>query len=601
MITSSAWWKQPDGEKHLAVTTTVRQIRENQGYRKALDLMHASLYADRPITGFGICGTQRMTISGLRISLNVIRNMVGTVTSKIACKSRPKPMYLTEGGDYEKRNQAQNLEKFVGGVFYESKTYQECEDAFRECATYGTGAVKVYANHDTGRVVTERVYPWEIVVDDGEAHERKPRNLYQRKYVDRLLLAEQFPDHRDEIMTCEADAEDREFAYQTTADQVLVTEAWHLGESKKSPGRHCIVIANATLVDEVWKAPSFPFAFLRWSKDVSGFFGVGLAEELTGIQREINKLLQQIKKGHGLVAGHWMVQQGTTITQQINNDLAAIIKYAGLMPQYVAPAIIAPEVYSHLWQLYAKAFEIAGVSQMNATGQKPSGLDSAPAQRTYQDIQSERFLEVQRDYEEFVVDISKLAVRAAKEIGGGYQVASVSKNSIEFIKWSDVNLDEESYVVRVYPTALLPSTPAGKLAWAEDMIKAQVIPTEDVLDIVDFPDTEAYAKRANAARRIIERNIATMRDKGLPVSPEPFDPHPLALRLVNEAYHEARLDAVPDTHLELMRQYMATTQKFMQPPPPPPGTGALPTNVPPGAPPPMAGPPPGAPPLPMAA
>lgn len=595
-MTDARWWLASEETRHLAVLTVVRRIRGNQEGRKLADLRHASFYAGRPITGFGITDSGSIGYAwGERLSLNVIRNMVGAVTSKIAAKNKPKPTFLTEGGNFELRTQAQNLEKFVGGVFYESKVYEDLPECFRDALVYGTGVLKVYPDEDEECVAVERIAPWEVVVDDGEG--KRPRNLYQRKYVDRLVLAELYPEQRAAILMCGNDNEDREYGYATLADQVLVTEAWHLGETKRTKGRHSIVIGNATLLDEEWEG-GFPFVFLRWSSDISGFFGVGLAEELEGIQREINELLREIQKGHALIKGFWAVVQGSTLTAQINNDLGAIVKYTGNPPQYYTPQIIAPEVYAHLWQLYAKSFEIAGISQLNATGQKPAGLDSGAAQRAYQDIQTERFLEIGQAYEEFVIEAARQVVRCAKKIGGGYRVRAVDKNSVEFIKWSDVDIDEDSYVIRVYPTSLLPSTPAGKLAWAEDMMKAGIIPPDDVLDIVDFPDTESYAKRKNAARTLVERNIASMLKTGEAVSPEPFDPHELALRLVNEAYHEARLDGVPEEKLQLLRDYMTVTKTMMPAPPPPPGDAMPPP--PPDAPmDPMGAPPPM--PVPMAA
>lgn len=604
------WWLQPEGDKSERVLSVVRSIRMNQEHIKLRDLLHASMYGNLPMTGFGLASARTSIVSD-RLSLNVVRNMVGAVTSKIAAKNKPKPTFLTEEGNYEQRTQAENLEKFVGGVFYESGVYNELNECFRDACVYGTGCLKVYDDGD--KVTVERVIPWEIVVDDGESMYGKPRNLYQRKYYDRLVLRKMASrwlknDPRlDKVLQaiddCPRNDDDTEYAYQTTADQVLVTEAWHLGEDDKTGGRHCIVIEGATLLDRGWNDP-FPFSFMRWSRAIVGFFGVGLAEELRGIQREINKLLQQIQKGHHLIAGHWLVMQGAMLTQQINNDLAAIWKYTGTKPEYQAPSIIAPEVYQHLWQLYAKAFEIAGVSQLSATSQKPAGVESGVALRAYNDIQTERFLEVGQAYEEFVVEAARQVIRCAKKIGGGYRVRAVDKSSISFIKWSDIDLDEDSYVIRVYPTSLLPTTPAGKLQWAQDMIEAQVIPPEDVLDIVDFPDTEAYAKRKNAPRRIIERNIAHMLKTGEPVAPEPMDNHELALRLVNEAYAEARLDGVPDKKLQLLRDYMTNTASRLPKPPPTMGDPAISPPMDPmaGAPPPMGPPPMGPPPgMPMAA
>ena len=158
------------------------------------------------------------------------------------------------------------------------------------------------------------------------------------------------------------------------------------------------------------------------------------------------------------------------------------------------------------------------------------------------------------------------------------------KGESKTINWSDINLDKDP-TIKVHPTSMIPTPPAGRMQWAQDMINSKAIPAEDVLDIVDFPDTQAYAKRKNAPRRTVERNIAAML-RGEYRSPEPFDPHALALKIVNEAYHEARNDNVPEARLEQMRRYMADTNDFLNPKPiTPPEVAA---DVPPG----MGGPPP---------
>lgn len=601
------WWLAEQWQKHAPVLGCVKYIRQNQGDRKVTDLLHASMYDGSYISGFGYGNTVRRPLaSTTRLALNVCRNMIGAVTSKIAAKNKPKPTFLTDSGNYELKEKAQNLEKFVGGVFYESGVYAELTRCFRDACVFGTGVLKILAGEKC--VEVERVLPLEIVVDDGEGGYGQPRNLYQRKYYDRLVLLAKarvwLADDPEQLKIAEMvlarrasiDPEDAEFAYQTTADQVLVTEGWHLGERDGAPGRHVICIDNCTLVDEEWEGP-FPFSFLRWTEPLTGFFGVGLVEELMGIQREINKLLQQIQRGHHLIAGHWMVEHGAkVVTTHLNNDLASVVKWSGSKPEYQTPAIISPEIYAHLWRLYAKAFEISGISQLNATGMKPAGLDSGEAQRVYQDIQTERFLEVGQAYEEFVVEAARQVVRAAKRIGGSYRVFSEGKGGGDFIEWKHVDMAETLYRIRVYPTSMLPSSPAGKLAWAQDMIKGGIMPPEDVLDILDYPDVDAYKRRKLAPRKLIERNLAHMLKTGEFVSPEPFDNHKLALQLVNEAYHAARLDNVPEEKLELFRRYMADSADLdaaNNPPPAPP--------MPMGPPMPGAPPPPMPPAMPMAA
>lgn len=597
------WWLGDSYKKHERLISCVKYIRRSQGDRKIADLLHYSMYGGCSVGGFGYGYAVRKPYASMnRLTLNVCRNMVGAVTSKIAAKNKPKPTFLTEGGDYEMREKAQGLEKFVEGVFYDSGVYKELPLAFRDVAVFGTGVLKILPGDK--KVDVQRTLPLEIVVDDAEGAAGDPANLYQRKYYDRLVLRKKVrdwlkddTDQRDLALAILSvrqshDPEDAEWAFQTTADQVLVTEGWHRGESEDEPGCHVIAIDGVTIVDEDWDGP-FPFAFMRWTPGLTGFFGEGLVEELMGVQREINRLLQQIQRGQHLITGHYLVEQGAKVTTQLlNNDLAAIVKYSGVKPEYQVPSIIAPEIYAHLWQLYAKAFEISGVSQMNATGVRPAGLDSGEAQRVYQDIQTERFLEVGQAYEEFVVEAARQVVRCARRIGGSYKVfAAAGRGEGSFVKWADVDIHEDLYRIRVYPTSMLPSTPAGKLAWAQDMIKSQVMAPEDVLDILDYPDIDAFKKRKLAPRKIIERNIAHILKSGEFISPEPADNHKLALQLVNEAYAEARLDNVPEAKLELLRRYMADTADFIGPPPAPmPMPGAIP---------PMGAPPMGAPPPPM--
>lgn len=595
------WWLQPEDQKHGAMTGAVQFIRSNQAYRKQHDLLFQSMYGGQTASGYGFgYGLRRSVVGSSKLSLNVCRNMVGAVVSKIASKNKPKPSFLTEAGNFELRQKAENLEKFVSGVFYDSSVYPQLPQCFRDACVYGTSFLKVYAGDD--RVCVDRVSPLEMVVDDLEGRYGDPANMYQRRYVDRLRLLAQWAPPEDTSERAQhirrvlaarqpPDPDDAEYGYQTAADTVLVTEGWHLGDGyERKGGRHVIAVQGCTLLDEEWDGP-FPFAVFRWSRAMEGYFGVGLVEELLGIQREINKLLQQIQRGHHLITGHYLADTSSRInTAQLTNDLAAIVRFSGSPPQYVAPSIIAPEVYNHLWQLYAKAFEITGISQLSAQGQKPAGLDSGVALRTYQDIQTERFLEVGQDYEEFVIEAARQVVRAAKRIGGGYRVAAAGKDSVDFIDWADIDITDDLYRIRVFPTSLLPNTPAGKVQFAQDMVKVGQFSQEDAMELLDMPDTAALTKRKLAPRRLVERNLARILRTGEYVSPEPTDPHQTALQMATEAYAEARLDGVPEDRLELLRRYMADTQDFLAsaaPPAPPPGAAPPVAPMPPGAAPPM--------------
>lgn len=578
---SPRWWNRPVGEAHIDLVATVRTIRNAQAYRKLMDMLHASMYGNIQIAGWGYAAwSTRGPLLSERLSMNVVKACVDSCTAEIAAVATPKPTFLTVDGDWEKQQQAKNLERSVEGCFYEGDANESFVRAFSVGANMGTGPVKIYADHEHGRVAYENVLPWEIVTDDGESIYGKPRSMYQRRFVDRRRVMELFAaddqEKQAKIAVCQVDSEDTEFAYNTTADQILVTEGWHLPSKKGAgDGRHVVAVDGCTLVDEPWTRSRFPFEFFRWSDPRVGFWGIGIAEELTGIQTEINKLLRQIQRGMHLITGHYLVHSGSDVTtQHIHNDLAAIVKYSGQPPVYQAPSIISPEIYQHLNGLYARAFELVGVSQLQATGQKPAGLNSGAAQREYQDIQSKRFAEKSKRYDKFVLNCAKQTVECAKELAaaGNYKIRAVSRKSIEYIDWGEINLAETDYAIELLPTSSIPSTVSGKMEWAEDMSRIGQIPPEDMMEILDFPDIERYAKLANADRNVINRNIAHMLKTGEVVTPEPYDNHPLALKLCRQNYHAWRLDGAPQDRLQLLRDYMDATIAYMEPPaePPPP-------------------------------
>lgn len=581
------WWKLENEDPYKAVERVVGMIRQRQNERREMDLRHARLYGNLPLIGVGTQAiTRPSTLGGPRLALNVVKNMTGAVVAKIA-KNKPKPTFLTSAGDYDQQKRAKQLEKFIEGQFYEAQLYDLGPDIFRDACIFGTGVLKIYATE--GDIEVERVFPWEIIVDDGEAQYGTPRCLYQRKYVDRLVLAELYPEQADKIKDASCDTEDYEIGRDVTADQVLVTEAWHLPSGPKAKdGRHVIAIENATLLDEKYTDSYFPFVFLRWSKAPAGFWGVGLAEELTGIQLEINKLLREIQQAHHLLGkAHWMVDNASKIiSAHLDNDVGSIIRYSGgLAPQVYTPQAVSADVYQHLWNLYEKAYEITGISPLSAQSQKPAGLNSGKAMQVYDDIETERFMIVGREYEKFFMDAAKQIIDRARDLakGSGFTVKARAKQFIEKIDWKDVDLKEDEYAMQVFPTSALADEPAQRMAQVQELANAGWIDPGDAKRLLDFPDLQQESNFANASYDLTMEMIQKMIDKGEYMSPEPFMNLEDSIKRTQLAYLRAKLDGVPEERLELLRRFMMDANDILNPPPPPVDPNA-PQPMPPGPP-----------------
>ena len=430
------WWSSDKPEVPNNVASVVNAIDENQSYKRLMNEKYARLYSNVELSTFLTGnGSSRASdnISSNRVTYNVIKSAIDTANSKIA-KNKPKVQFLTEDGDFALKTRAENLTKYVEGVFYDTNVYKHAQKMFTHAMVFGTGCMKVYT--EDGKIKTENVFTEEIKIDDIEGAYGKPQQLHQVKHVSRDVLIANYPDSVDAIL--EADGtEISRFGAAFVSDRVKVTESWHLRSgSDTKDGRHCITIQDDVLFDEEYTKDYFPFVFMRWSDRLAGFFGQGLAEELIGIQIEINKLLKSIQKAQHLIAiPRIAVDAGTTVSASvINNEIGSIFKYAGNSPSFFTPTAMNAEVYNHLKWLIQSAYEVSGISQLSATSKKPAGLDAAVALREFQDIETERFMTTAQSYEKIFMDLAEIVIDMSRDM---YEVdpnISTKVQTSKFIK-----------------------------------------------------------------------------------------------------------------------------------------------------------------------
>ncbi len=488
----SQWWKAKKEELHAHVQPVVTAIRENQGYRSLDNLRYARLYQNKDFDSFV---TQRVSdYFGRKISLNVIRSCCDSASAKIA-KSKPRPMFLTFNGSYSLQRRAKNLTKYVDGMYDDGQVYHKGQKCFVDSCVFGTGVLKIYKENE--KICFDRVFPEELAVDDVEGRDGCPRQMHQQKLVHRAVLLEKFPKFAVQINAAKPmKAEGK--TYRTSADMILVTESWHLRSGVEAKdGVHALTIDGATLFCEQWNKDYFPFAFLRWSENLLGFFGDGLASELIGIQLEINQLMIRIKEAQELIAiPRVYLETGSQISKaHITDEIGGIVPYTGKPPVFQTPVGMNREVYEYLEYLVRKAYEMPGISQLSASSKKPAGLDSAVAIREYQDIETERFALVGLRYQQFYLDVAKIAIDLSRDLyeeSGSLSVKVKGKSFIEKLKWKDVDLEDDKFVMAVFPTNLLPRSPEGQLQFAQELTQSGFIPKEYALSLLNFPDLQEF-------------------------------------------------------------------------------------------------------------
>lgn len=586
----SKWWKASD-DKALAADLigTADYLRENQQFRARQAALFARLYGNTSV--FNFIGSNLSTMDsnkGLpmdRPTFNLIQSCTDTLVSRIS-QSRPAPVFLTDNSDYKERNLAKKLNNFILGEFYQMKAYEKAAICLRDAMVEGTGVLKVFTTSDK-KVGLERVLLTELFVDLNEARDGDPRQIYQFKLIDREVLKDCFPKFKSQIETAASSTVDNSPESQSTvSDMVMVVEGWRLPSGKDAgDGRHTIACSEGVIFDEKWEKDKFPFIFLHYSNRLAGFWSQGLAEQLMGTQLEINSLLYTISRAIKLVGVPRVFQEQGSKVQKAhhNNDVGVIITYSGTKPIYEVAPCVPQEMYAQLQRLIDYGYQQCGVSALQATSQKPAGLNSGEAIRSYDDISTDRFAALSRRYDNLFIDLAYQVIDLAKEIAeeeGSYQTVYPNKNGAKQIDLPKMSLLKNPFVIQCFNMSSLPRDPAGRMQKITEMIQSGMITIKEGRRLLDYPDLDQVEKLANASEERIYQILDEIIEEGKYTPPDSFMDLGLAKDITVQYYNLYASAKLEEEKQQMIRDFYAQVLDEVQaamPPAPPQG------NIPPQA------------------
>jgi len=572
--TTYKWWlaENKDMLKNQ-VLTSAAYLKETQSYIYRQASMFARLYGNMSLFNFVGTNIQKLdNTTGLpsdRPTYNVIQSCVDTVVAKIN-QSKPNPVFLTEEGDYKERRLAKQLNNFILGEFYQTKTYEKVADIVRDACIFGTGILKVYETEDH-KVGLERKLKTELLVDPNDSMYGEPRQLFEMKLIDRDVLKAICPGYNKDIdvaVTAFPDGSGK--SSETVADQVMVVEAWHLPSGKgKKDGRHVIVCSSAVLLDEPFTKEKFPFVFLHYAPRSLGFWAQGLAEQLMGSQLEINSLLFTISKAIKLVGVPrvFMEDGSKVMSSAFNNDIGTIIKYRGIKPIYEVAPCVPQELYAQLQRVIDYAYQQCGVSSLDASSKKPAGLNSGEAIRSYDDISSDRLATLNKRFISCFIDLTYAMVDKAKDIAeeqGSYQTIYPNKNGTKQIDLPEMKFIQDPFVVRAYDESALPHDPAGRMQTVTEWIQAGMVTIKEGRRLLAFPDLQQDERLDNASEERIFQTLDKMVEDGIYTPPDPFMDLQLASELTVKYYNLYAAAKLEEERCEMLRTFYSQIQTLSQ-------------------------------------
>ena len=568
----SFWWQEEGEELGSAVSAMIDKLKNDHLGRFTLNLDMLRMYTQRDYEALDRFNPEARSYlpraENFRMRLNVIGNLVDTLVSRIG-KAKPRPMYLTKRGDYQLRNRARLLGDVMEGIFHQTEMFKLMPRVFQDSCIFDIAALKV--GRDGGDLWAERVFPNELVWDiESALFSGMPPSMHQIQAIPMESLIQMYPEMEEQIRfhANKLVMDDGDMGRE--ADMLQVIESWHLPSIHNADdGLHCITMDSLVLSSDQYIHNRFPFVFLKWGEAGVGFAGISLAEQLKNVQFEINKLCLRIQQAMHLLSVPWIfVQAGSRVVDShLRNVPGSIISYVGQPPISYTPQVMHPEVYSHLDRLYQRAYEIAGVSELSATGKKPPGLDSGAALRAFHDIETERFVSVGQRYENSFMEAASWFKDLAEEIvdeKGSFPVRGIAHQSLKELDFKDIDMAEQDFILQAYPVSLLPSTPAGRLQAISELVNTGIITEKShIIRLLDFPDLQSVTSLYETLDRDIDWRISEIVEESKYHAPEPVMNLAYASERMIQAYLEAQQDGLELDKLNLMLLFIDQCQQMI--------------------------------------
>lgn len=591
--TNQRWWSKKR-LVHEDVWAVAKRIEQDQSGRRAMLNEYKKLYLD---TWVGTTPENKHVVS-----FNMVRSVIDTAAAKIS-KNKPRIQILTNGGDAFLKDKAEKLTKFLDGQFAEMNLHHKAQLVFRDACIFDGGCLRIYADPDSEQIKCDRVLPHEILVDSLESYYGEPRQLFLKRAVHRDQLAAMYPQKKAWILEAPISRLELMTGVRETGSMVDVIESWHLPSKEGGKdGRHVICIENATLHDEPYTHADFPFVFFRWQDPVTGFWMPGLAQELWGLQAELNTHMENIRVAHARMGrpGCWLPDNADIDDEEINNEIGLILRGGSTAPQWFQTPTMAPQIYQWVETLKESGYSQTGANQASAAGMKPKGDLSGVALRHVEDIETERWILAGQRYERMFREVAEKIVRLARELyadGVDLTIKARDREFLESIKWSDVDMEDDTYALSIFETSGLPQRPEGRIQTAIDLTQSGIMSPETAGEmLVGISDIKGAMSLERAPRENIDRMLDKMIREDVQLTPLPYMNLELARARTVLKLNWCDVEGVDDAAKERLLAFLQQVQDMMDAqappaPPPPPGPPPMPDPS-------MVPPTPGQPPLP---
>lgn len=573
------WWLAEEGRVFQSVFPYVRTVENYQAELFDKFVKLASLYDTNPRTNRHVSAREHAVRLGRAkaiVTENLIATNVDTVAANVADQDI-RARVLTDYADWSHQRIAKQLENYGNGLAKLYELASKCRTGFKAgAAIKGTGLNKVWIDQFDQIQVTP-VPIDNIVVDEMECRDGRPKQLHYRDFFDREDLKAQYPEYADKIDAAQTTGSWRLWAgYRPMeTNEIVVIESWRLpigpkGHKNHVPGRHTIAIDGCDLLDEPYEKTHFPFSKMVWNAPVWGFYGISLAERILPHQNLLNRRNYQINRSLDLKADPvtYVHQADQNLAVKTVNQIGAIATYKHAIPQTVDHQAVGQETYASRREIKVDAAAEAGTSPGMQTGGVPSGVETGAAVREVRQTRTQRFSIQEKAFEQFFLDTLWLVLDCCKDLGDkAPEILHVTSFGKKKIRWADVDMGDVK--IQLQAAATLGDTPAGRQQRVTELAQAGVITLDEARELMEHPDIGSVLSLYNATMEAVESAIERILD-GERITPTPYMNLDACVKMGQRTYNKVSIPeefgGAPEEILEGISDFVSLAANMLNPP-----------------------------------
>lgn len=591
----SLWWTQnaEDAGKSLLNLSECAD-QDNQG-RCDRAAYNGSMLEGVGMSGFGAwaygaksTGPATVRVGGQQSPLiwNYPAAGLDTLQAKVVGREEPKPMIMVTDGDWDDHRKAVWSTRLLEGLYRRPHgIYHDIWDlgrsAFKIAAgVTGTVAVKTFPYPEEDRIVCELHDTLDMWIDAFECSYSNPLTFGETTWFDPHRLMAVFPKHKQIIWDSREPLPENRGGDNgaKTRYMVKLAEGWRM-KLGKTPGRYVAAVRQGTLDTKDWPHDTPPFAFLHARRSLAGFWGIPVMERGMRIAERINQILGALDKTERLLPKNILIYDIKKTPRELMKNIADVMQVGynsevgGDNPQYITPQIYDQTVMN-LLEAHIRAFqETLGINSNQMGAQKAPGIVAAAAVRTVNDMFTELFSVISRDYTKFITtDLGAQHLRAVSDVtksNPNYSVNWKGGNFMRKVKASVCDLTDKEFVFEVAPVAETRDTPADRIQLADEMLSRKELSPEAYQRVLATGDVPRETKAQNTQYSLVAKSIDSWMHDDLEdirnTSPLPWMQLGDAIVQVLDGYMQALMLDVFDVQRELyFRRYITQCDSMMR-------------------------------------